>query len=367
MLYKIHLERAFRNLRIDPFDYPVLGLKWQDSIFVDLGVPFGFATGAASCQSCTALVTWKLRQNKIWIMNYLDDFLGVSPLQKASSDFLSLKNLLSYLGLPINSKKLDSPAESITCLGIQVNAWIGTLTIPLQKLNDIKQLCKKWTHKHCAIVLHIHKCIQPTRLFLNRILSVLRQAPDRGYILLPRGFFKDIAWFNKFLDQFNGVVAMHGKDVSHHEIFVDASLKMVGGYFKGKVYAIEIPEPIQNIASIVHLEAVNKLVAFKLWAKYWKNSKVIIWCDNVAVVHAFTFHKIQDPWLMACVRNVWYFSALHNVQLQVKHIAGINNVYADILSRWHTYSYCNSTTVQYMKSCIWEETDPNMLYPSFEI
>ena len=68
------------------------------------------------------------------------------PPQKASSDFLSLKNLLSYLGLPINSKKLDSPAESITCLGIQVNAWIGTLTIPLQKLNDIKQLCKKWTH-----------------------------------------------------------------------------------------------------------------------------------------------------------------------------------------------------------------------------
>ena len=70
---------------------------------------------------------------------------------------------------------------------------------------------------------------------------------------------------------------------------------------------------------------------------------------------------------MACVRNVWYFSALHNVQLHVKHIAGINNIYADILSRWHTYSYCNSTTVQYLKSCIWEETDPNMLYPSFEI
>ena len=85
---------------------------------------------------------------------------------------------------------------------------------------------------------------------------------------------------------------MHGKDVSQNEIFVDASLKMVGGYFNGKVYAIEIPEPIQNIASIVHLEAVNILVAFKLWAKYWKNSKVIIWCDNVAVVHAFTFHKI---------------------------------------------------------------------------
>ena len=42
---------------------------------------------------------------------------GGFPPQKAASDFLSLKNLLSYLGLPINSKKLESPAESITCLG----------------------------------------------------------------------------------------------------------------------------------------------------------------------------------------------------------------------------------------------------------
>ena len=79
LLYKIDLERAFRNLRIDPFDYPVLGLKWKNSIFVDLGLPFGFATGAASCQSCTDLVTWTLSRKKIWIMNYLDDFLGVSP------------------------------------------------------------------------------------------------------------------------------------------------------------------------------------------------------------------------------------------------------------------------------------------------
>ena len=77
LLYKIGLERASRNLRMDPFDYPVLGLKWQDNILVDFGVPFGFAAAAASCQSSTDLVTWKPAQNKTWIMNYLDDFWGV--------------------------------------------------------------------------------------------------------------------------------------------------------------------------------------------------------------------------------------------------------------------------------------------------
>ena len=55
---------------------------------------------------------------------------------------------------------------------------------------------------------------------------------------------------------------------------------------------------MHNTASIVHLEAVTILVAFKLWAKLWRNSKVIIWCDNAAVVNAFVFYKIGDPWLM---------------------------------------------------------------------
>ena len=33
LLYKVDLERAFRNLRVDPFDYPLLGLQWNTDIY----------------------------------------------------------------------------------------------------------------------------------------------------------------------------------------------------------------------------------------------------------------------------------------------------------------------------------------------
>ena len=36
------------------------------------------------------------------------------------------------------------------------------------------------------------------KLFVNRILSTLRKAPDKGYVTLDQGFAKDIAWFNQF-------------------------------------------------------------------------------------------------------------------------------------------------------------------------
>ena len=120
-----------------------------------------------------------------------------------------------------------------------------------------------------------------------------------------------------------------------------------------------------NIASIVHLEAANILIAFKLWAHHWENSKVNIWCDNIAVIHAFTSCKIKDVWLMACVRNIWQFTATYNIELIVNHIAGQENTYADILSRWDKYVNVSCVEVKYLQSCYWHNA--NMLYPDFNI
>ena len=222
LLYKIDLERAFRNLKIDPYDYPVLGLRWKQRTYVDVSLPFGFATGAASCQSCTDLVTWALHQRKIWVMSYLDDFLGVGQLHKARSEFLSLRNFLETLGLPLNVKKIEEPAEEITCLGININAHTGLLSIPKEKLLEVKQLCCDWAKRTTATrnqlqkltgkLLYIHRSVQPARMFVNCTLGVLRSAPVKGKVILPFGFFKDIEWFNKFLEKFNGVVKIHNKE-----------------------------------------------------------------------------------------------------------------------------------------------------------
>ena len=38
-LFKVDLEQAFRNLRVDPYDYPLLGLKWYDVTYIDVGSP----------------------------------------------------------------------------------------------------------------------------------------------------------------------------------------------------------------------------------------------------------------------------------------------------------------------------------------
>ena len=56
------------------------------------------------------------------------------PSNIATNAYLTLKNLLEPLGLPINFKEVEEPSSSITCLGIKINAKQGTLSIPNQKL-----------------------------------------------------------------------------------------------------------------------------------------------------------------------------------------------------------------------------------------
>ena len=65
----------------------------------------------------------------------------------ANSQFFSVKNILAELGLPINSKKLEPRSHSVTCLGIQINAKDGIISIPDEKVKNIKELCNYWSSK----------------------------------------------------------------------------------------------------------------------------------------------------------------------------------------------------------------------------
>ena len=377
LLYKADLERAFRNLRIDPLAYPLCGLTWNDVTYVDVSVAFGLKIGAAACQMCTDVITFKLRQQGAWVMNYLDDYVGVANKEKADSQFQSLLNILQQVGLPVNEKKLEPPSSVITCLGIEIDAKNGKITIPNNKLQEIQQICKIWSTKKMATkkqlqsligkLLYIHKCVHPARSFVNRMLAVLRNAPVSGFFVLPGMFYKDIAWFNKFLADFNGIVKIHNNEVQKQNVFVDASLQQVGGIWRKQVYCCNIPDRIKNLVSIVQLEAANIMLAARVWGKCWTNQEVMIWCDNLAVVHAYQSQRIKDHWLMACCRTLWYIAAKYNIKFHFQHIYGIDNVNADILSRWSVYKNSNTSRVQNLKKCNWVQVDNEMLWPDLHI
>ena len=101
----------------------------------------------------------------------------------------------------------------------------GTVAIPSDKLAEVKETILKWDHKsHCTkrelqsvlgTLLYVHKCVRPARTFLNRMLDLLRHAPDPSRIALTEDFSRDLRWFKKFLPNYNGISLYTHKKYDH--------------------------------------------------------------------------------------------------------------------------------------------------------
>ena len=120
-------------------------------------------------------------------------------------------------------------------------------------------------------LLYVTKCIKSARYFLNCMLQVLRSNADSATSVLTDSFYKDLCWFNTFLDQYNGVTYFDNK-VSDHTVHLDVSMTRMGVVFGDMVYTLPIPHVYQQL-HITLLEMLNVVVTLKVWATFWQDKK----------------------------------------------------------------------------------------------
>ena len=118
-------------------------------------------------------------------------------------------------------------------------------------------------------------------------------------IALTGEFKHDLQWFKNFLKIFNGT-------------------------------------SIYNHSVIRHI-----LLAFRAFSPCWKMKRLLIKSDNDAVVKVLNTVHTYDPFLGACARNIWFQTALMDLDVKYVHVPGVKNRTADLLSRWdyspHSY------------------------------
>ena len=174
--------------------------------------------------------------------------------------------------------------------------------------------------------------MRPARVFLNRMLELLRQNYDTSSIKLTQPFRRDRRCFARFLEKYNGV-SMYTHRKVDHVVELDACLDGIGAVWKNYVYHLPIPKHYLNL-TIVHLEMINILVAIKAFGPFWAQKKVLVKCDNQAVVSVLKHSRTKDAFLAACARNIWLLAAWYDLEMDYVHIQGKENVVADLLSRW---------------------------------
>ena len=345
-LFKIDLSRAFRQLRIDPRDYNLLTLKWGGQYYSDVYCPFGHRSGSMACTRLTDFFRYIMRQHGFTIYNYIDDLVGIGPLSTVDRAYKFLLELLENLRFPISGSKLEPPSTRCTCLGVIVDTESATLSVPEDKLSEVINKCrnamdkvtisKQQLQSIIGSLMFVAKCVKPTRYFVNRLLSALREANNKT-IKVNEDMKRDLKWFMTFLPRFNGTATYkHPIIEQSHTLAIDACLTGVGGVWKNKVYTAPIPDWLQQHGKmhITHFEMINIIIAIKLWGNEWVGQKVILYTDNEVVVTICNQGYTRDKVLATIARNIWLYTAEKDISLQVLHLPGKDNVIADLLSRW---------------------------------
>ena len=147
---------------------------------------------------------------------------------------------------------------------------------------------------------------------------------------------------------------------------LDACLEGLGVICTNQVYSIKIPKNFENY-SIVHLEMLNILVALRVWCRQWAASKILLKCDNRAVVSVLNSGKTLDLTLGAMAQNIAMILAIKDIELQVIHILGSDNKIADLLSRWYITENPTEKLHKFIQNPLWLNVNNEVLKLNWSI
>ena len=311
----------------------------------------GQRTAALGCQRSTRSVAFIYTSSGRLCTVYIDDFIGVSPPMYAISDFVALGELLRDLGLEENQLKACDPSTLQVALGVQFDTTNMTMSVTQERLRDTHVMLRHWLRKRTVTkaqlqhligkLLFISKCVRSSRVFVNRLLRLLRTLPTASSkAKVTVEFRKDLAWWARFLDAYNGVsIIPHiGWTSADSVLATDACLTGGGAVSHSlkRFVHFQFPEAILSRDLHIHqLELLVVLAAVRLWAVELRGQRLRLYCDNSPSVHAVNSGRTNDGFVSSCLRELWLVCSLHDIELRLEHIPGVENRLADWLSRWH--------------------------------
>ena len=336
LLFKRDLKRAYRQLPVDPFDYPLLGYSWRDKLFFDVRLPMGLRSAAMACQRVTNAVCFMLSRVGCNVLSYLDDFMGISAPRTAFDDYALTGSLLQALGLQESSHKACPPSTRVTCLGVLFDTINFTMSVTPERLLELQtELLPKWLTKKSATktelqsligkLAFVSKCVRPGRLFLTRILDTLRSLRRNHHrVKLSAEFRKDIRWWMRFINVYNGVSLIPTQLWSAPDSLfsTDACLTGCGGMSSEQYFHVEFPQEVLLQFPTIHLlEALAIVIALRLWGRQFRGLRIMVYCDNVSVVSSLNSGRVQDKLLAVCLREIWFLAVLYEFEIRACHLS----------------------------------------------
>ena len=351
-MFKVDLSRYFRQLPLDPGDYPLIGYVIDGQLYFDKVLPMGMRTAPYIAQRVSNALAHIHKQLGFFLLNYVDDFVGAELKEQIRAAYKALTELLDQLRVDISPDKLVPPTTRLEFLGITFDSESMTMEVSPDKLQEIITETDRWLHKTAASrkeaesligkLQFVAKCVRAGRIFIARLINWIRGMSRRGQHTIPIEARKDIAWWGRFIHTYNGksLLWLMKEPDTDAVIATDACLQGYGAIFESeKQYGRgRIPTALQH-SNIAHLELLAVMIAVKTWGKLLKGRYFWIHVDNEAVSSILNSGASRDMTLQNILREIALIAAQHQFVIKARHIRGVDNRLPDWLSRWKKPTY----------------------------
>lgn len=255
------------------------------------------------------------------------------------------------LGVPIAQDKLQGLSRCLTFLGIEIDSVNSCVRLPSDKLSTLSSSVRHWSsRKKCrksellsliGSLSFACKVVKPGRIFLRRLIDLSTTVTSlHHHIDLLSSTRADLSVWHSLLQIWNGVTIIQALPISalDLELFTDASFRGFGAYFGGHWVSSSWPVNVSSF-NIATLELFAVYASVVVWGHLLRNRQIIIYTDNEAIVHVWGFGSSRDKSLMVLVRLLFFICVKFNISLSLRHLLGVANVYADLLSRLQVHRF----------------------------
>ena len=338
LLAKIDIEHAYRNVPVHTEDRLLLVMQWREKFYMDTVLPFGLRSAPKIFSAVADALEWILLQAGVtFIIHYLDDYLtmGKEHTKECENNLALIQQICAWLGFPLKAEKMEGPTEILIFLGILIDTLRMELRLPQEKLAELKSLIAQWKYKQASTkrqllsfigkLAHAAKIVKPGRTFLRRMLDVAHSVNDLNhYVKLKSDFKSDLAWWECFLEHWNGLSMMeslHHKQAPSAVWHTDASGSWgCGAYWGGMGQWIQAQWNRDWLSKNITLKEIIPIVlATAMWGRQCSHKHVLVYCDNMAAVQIMASKTSKEQGIMHLLRCLHFFTAMFDINLKVVH------------------------------------------------
>ena len=346
--WKKDMERAFRQVPLDPLAWSFLGVCWEGLLYFDLAEVMGCRSAPYVMQRVTSMIRHVMVNLQHCTFNYVDDFMGIDLITRAWEAFNTLGHLLRDLGVNEAEDKMVAPCQIIEFLGIIFDFIRQLILVPQDKLKEIRlelrrvgrgMVTMKQLQSLAGKLQFAATCVRPGRVFIIRLYQKIAELDRLGLteIQLDEETLRDIRWWSRYMKTYNGVsiMWMEQSTIPNAIMATDASLTGMGGVCGQEFYHIRIPGAFRrNKEIIADFEMLAILIAIRIWSEHIKGTRFTVDCDNQVVVAVLNGQSSKNKFLQTCLREITKCLAENQCEMVVTYINTKANTRPDWLSRW---------------------------------